>query len=336
MLMRIFIILAICCFVIFVAYWIITGGLSRAIAIGKNLDNPFSIFTSTSSVGSSLKLPWQPDGTAYGVDTYTDSGEYANNEPSTYVDANEATNELQQKYEDLVAQVKDVKTFGNPSPHRGKIVFQFRESGTAPEQEYIQIAANYGNTAPISISGWSVQSAVTGIRMNLPAAASPLVAGTLNSVSAVSLEPGTSATIVSGPSPVGVSFRENRCTGFLAELQTFAPDLDRNCPNPLDELPLLAENIQIYGESCFDYLRSMRPCHFPGNDSSSEITASCRDFAINRLSYNGCIYAHRTDSGFTLPSWRLYLGSGVKLWRPSHDILRLLDEQGRTVDVLTY
>ena len=336
MIVRILGVVAACIVILFIAFWIWSGGISRTIAAARTYDNPIAFFMG-SSTGSTIRLPWQPDTGQFGA-TIADDSAYSGNEyvdPGTSADPAQTLSNLQEQYSQLSKLAREAKTFGDPSPYRGKVAFEGNDSaGTSAAEEFIRIRAN-NVTAPVSLTGWSLQSVVSGVRISLPSAASPLVAGALNNVSSVSLAPEASATIVSGPSPVGVSFQENQCTGYLAELQPFTPDLDRQCVSPADEMPLTPENIQIYGDTCIDYMRTVPPCHFPGKDSAN-ISPACRNFAINQLSYNGCVYAHRNDVGFASPSWRLYLTSAVKLWRPTHDVIRLLDEQGRTVDVLTY
>src|SRR6185295_18661707 len=107
-------------------------------------------------------------------------------------------------------------------------------------------------------SGWSLQSAVTGTRASLPqTGAEMFVAGSVNHGVPIYLDPGTSAFIVSGISPVGISLRENVCTGYLAQLQHFSPGLDTACPDPSDMLPMTADNLRIYGASCVDYVQSL-------------------------------------------------------------------------------
>ena len=332
MILKILVALLICIVVVFVGFWLLTGGLSRGISLARGIDNPFDLFTSTTT-GAAIRLPWQPEEMLPGTDV---SG-YADTDALDSQNPREQLNSLQDEYNQLSTQAREAKTFGTPSPYRGKVTFGSGDTQqNDPNAEYVTLRANYNNSSPVSLSGWSIQSAVSGVRMALPQAASPLIAGQLNGVTPVTLNPGAPAIVVSGPSPVGVSFRENHCTGYLAELQSFTPDLDRACPSPTDELPLSAENIQTYGETCFDYLKTTPQCHFPGNDSAGNISSACRNFAGNRLSYNGCVYAHRSDIDFASDSWHLYLASGTELWRNSHDIIRLLDEAGRTVDVLTY
>lgn len=345
MIIRILITILVCAIVIFIGYWIFTGGISRGFEYARTLDNPLNYFLG-STTGATLRLPGQPDPSQYGVDieqymnsipggTMPMSG--TNAQGTQYTSSRQELDELQQRYDKLYAQANDAKNFGSPSPHRDKVAFGFgNPQDNTLTGEYIVLQADYRNTAPISLAGWSLQSAVTGVRSALPMASPTFIQGLLNTVTPVTLDPGASAIVVSGASPVGVSFRENICTGYLAELQTFTPDLDRSCPTGQTELQLNAQNIQTYGDACIDLVKNIRQCHFPGLDAPQNVSPACANFLTNKLSYNGCVYTHRTDRGFMTNAWRLYLTSGVQLWRDTHDIIRLLDDQGRTVDVLTY
>jgi hypothetical protein len=320
---------------LFIAYWVYSGGFSNSLKLVHGLDNPFTLLSSTST-GGALHLPGQPDSLVDTINTTEgDTGSVDGGDSS--LSAQDQLSALQNQYDQLSAEAKDPKNFGNPSPYRNQVTFgdQDAQAGT-PDSEYLTLQAGYANTAPISLAGWSLQSAVTGARIVLPQAAPEFVSGVLNNVASVSLSAGSMAYIVSGPSPVGVSFRENICTGYLAELQKFTPELNLACPLASDELSLNAQNIANFGDTCIDYAKSLSQCHFPGLDTRPDVTDVCENFLLTRLSYNGCMYAHRNDSNFYSSVWRLYLASGVPLWRDTHDVIRLLDAQGRTVDVLTY
>jgi hypothetical protein len=322
--------------ILFVAWWIWTGGITRGLKIGYYLGDPYAFITG-STTGGLFTLPGQsamiPD-TPDTIDVaYQDTGN-----PNYGVSTADQLNALQNQYSELSAEAKDPKNFGNPSPYQNKITFgQSNAQDSSSASEYVTLQASFANTAPISLAGWSLQSAVTGVRIALPQAAPQFVSGVGNNVAPVTLSAGSVAYVVSGPSPVGVSFRENSCTGYLAELQVFTPELNKTCPSPSDELSLNAQNISQFGDACVDYARSLPQCHFPGLDQKpAGISDACASFLLNRFSYNGCVYAHKIESDFYQPSWRLYLGSGANIWRDTHDVVRLLDDQGRTVDVLQY
>lgn len=319
----------------FIAVWMWTGGIGRAWNASKSFTNIFDVIFFQGKVGDEPipSLPWQPKFPA-GPDI-SQSGRAAGNNGVTL---KERYAELESQYETLSAQTMEVKTFGNPSPMRGqiKITQTYGAKETVPILEYIVLGADSGNTAPIDMTGWSLQSAYTGMRGYLPNATSVFLMGVVNKEEPAQLSPGDFAIVSSGPSPVGISFRENICTGYLEQLQRFYPSLPNSCPAPDSSLPMTPENLRIYGDTCFDFLESVPSCTAPLKNMPSNVSSNCRSFAINNLSYNGCVVSNRFRSAFATNSWRIYLDSYAELWRNNHDVIRLLDGEGRTVDAFTY
>jgi len=316
------------CFVILlIIFWFISGGWSAAVRTAKSLTNPLSvIFYNGTSTGNFIGLPWQPPALTRGPDI------------SQYADTADQQLEAASQNEGLNAPDSgQVQTFGNPSPAVGKIrIGNSAATESDPSQEYIELDASAGNPGPIDITGWSLQSAVSGARAYIPQGAPVLVTGIVNSVQHIALAPGSSAIVVSAASPVGVSFQENICTGYLAQLQTFTPNLSNSCPTPSAMFPETTENLQTYGSSCFDYIQNLPQCYFAGTNLPSNLSSACRSFIANTMSYNGCVSIYRKNTDFALPSWRIYLNMTAELWGNSHDVIRLLDTHGRTVDALTY
>jgi hypothetical protein len=310
-----------------VIYWLVTGGVQRAWQVGKNFSNPIAlIFGNGTTTGTYITLPWQPTPTRG-----PDIGDYVGVADQQQQVADAQTNAGAAQSPSQLAQ------YGNPSPYAGAVTISGNNATDAdPSQEYIEIQAADGNTSPINISGWALQSAVSGIYGVIPQAAPVFIGGIVNNVGAVYLAPGASAIITTGASPVGVSFRENICSGYLAQLQQFSPNLNSSCPAPTDVLPQTAQNLRVYGASCFDYLQNLQSCEFPGTSLPASLSPACRSFLSTNLSYNGCVAMYRSRGDFARPAWRLYFALTRELWNNSHDIIRLLDNQGRVVDVLSY
>ncbi|MDO8514429.1 MAG: hypothetical protein Q7S50_02710 [bacterium] len=313
-----------------IAFWLISGGWGAVGRVGQTLMNPFDFFFGQRPSGTFLRLPWQKDSPVRGPDI-SDYATEANRLNQNAQEEDRAAIEAQ--YGPDIAQVR---TLGNPSPYVGKA----RIVGTAPTEsdsayEYIEIVAASSNSAPISLTNWSLQSAVSGLRAPIPLGAPLFTIGVINSVQGISLEPGASAVVTTSASPVGTSFRENICSGYLGELQTFRPEMGSSCPPPSEALPMTAENIRTYGDACFDYLNALPQCHFP-TTLPSNLSSTCRSFIANTMSYNGCVNRYRNSASFALPSWRVYLALRSEIWQNTHDVIRLLDGEGRTVDVLTY
>lgn len=298
----------------FVIVWTLSGGPRKVWdGVQANIEG------ATSTQG--YVLPWQPNNLFPSI---SEEDLYGGAFPEGY-----------EGFEKEFAQ--DGATLGDPSPYHGEVTI--RPYGSSPKSdaasEYLVLEVSPNATAPVSVLGWSIQSAVTGIRVPLPEATPLLIAGTVNTLEPVSLSPGAQAVVFSGVSPVGGSFRENICSPYLGELQTFIPRLEGSCPSPADELPLTAEYISMYGGNCIDFVRTLPSCELP-RELPATLTDSCRAFLTSRFSYNGCVNAQRDASGFTKDAWRLYVGASRELWLNDHDVIRLLDEESRIIDVYTY
>jgi len=314
-----------------IIFWLLSGGIGATARTAKGLINPIDFLFGGGASGTPLRLPWQlelprgPDISGYSEEDQV-SG-YSQEKERALIEAQYGPTIEIPEY--------DPRTFGNFSPSRGRIVFGSENTSESnPALEYVTLAM-VSNEGTMSLSGWSLQSAVSGVRVSIPNATPLFILGVVNSVQPIILKPGASAIITSGISPVGTSFRENICTGYLGELQSFTPELGTQCPSPYGALPITAENIKTYGDECIDYVNTLPRCHFPSSVPAS-LSPACRSFITNTFSYNGCVNTHRNEASFALSSWRVYLGSKTELWRNTHDVIRLLDEKGQTVDVLTY
>ena len=320
--------------IVLVIVWFITGGVGKTVRAAQNMTSSLNLifWSSTSTPSGEFRLPWQPDlprGPSLSDASETSDGA---EERQTLEEELSAS---QKEYDVLQKQVENAKTFGEPSPQRGKVQISRGTADGPLSEEYVKIEAAYDDSAPISIGGWALQSALTGVVAPIPRGATLFVLGAINRQENIYLNPGASAAIASPPSPVGTSFRENMCTGYLDSLRTFIPPLPRDCPPASESLPLTAENLRAYGDACYDFVSTLSSCMFP-QEIPSNLSPSCHIFLSNTLSYNGCVQAYRYKGDFTRNSWRIFLNSGRELWRNTHDVIRLLDESGRTVDVVSY
>lgn len=252
---------------------------------------------------------------------------------------------------------RNTELTGVGSPYRGKISF----SGGNPDDlfvqdEFIRLRAGRGNAEDILITGWIIESVLTGVQVTL-GGASPLPAiGSINSEPVLRLPPGGEVIIHSGRSPVGASFRVNRCTGYFNQYQPFNPDLPRECPSPVDEFDefsgITAQDISEDDDDrdiCRAYIRrNEERCEiddtvdFDARNRFRELvinpplSPACQTFIRNDLTYAGCVANHIADEDFYSLEWHIYAGSFSELWRREGEVLRLLDQNGRTVDVWNY
>jgi len=205
--------------------------------------------------------------------------------------------------------------------------------------EYIEIRADKNNVQPINISNWSVQSMISDVWIGIPQAAELYVSGEVNELQDIYLRPGERAIIATKQSPVGVSFRVNRCSGFLNDTQDFVPPLSTSCVNPRDIVPPSIENLQEYGASCVAFAENFGTCEYITNKTLgfSNLSQKCLERIQPRLTYNYCSGIHGGDADFyDSKEWRIFLNQDDTIWRETYEIIRLLDENHHTVDVFTY
>jgi hypothetical protein len=203
-----------------------------------------------------------------------------------------------------------------------------------PGNEYLEISVAQDAGLPVDISEWSLSSDATGNASLIPKGTEVPSSGTINAAQDIILSPGTRAIIVSGRSPIGASFRENKCIGYFSTFQKFYPNLPLNCPAPSDELAASYSGY-IRDASCIDYVNKISRCQVVLSPPVT-ISGSCQSFAVKYLNYNGCTDVHRNDADFKGDTWRIYLGRTTPMWRTQHEVVKLLDVNGKTVDAFSY
>ncbi len=225
-------------------------------------------------------------------------------------------------------------TVTGDSTHTGAVTFSRNISGTTtqdPRQEHVSIQLGFSASEGVSLAGWKLRSSESGMEIALPAAVLLPNPGRVNQSAPVTLMPGEQAIIVSGRSPVGISFKENICSGYFEEHQDFAPSLNLYCPTGYQEYSRAGGD----DSECEFYVRSVPQCA-TRTRVPSELSDSCEDFVEQGLTYDGCAARHHMEAGFYGDTWRLFLGSGNELWKREHETILLIDAQGKTVDALSY
>ena len=248
----------------------------------------------------------------------------------------EETDVVTQEVAEVRTELESLRTLPS-SPYAGKvqIVSAWEASQTLARNEYITIRAKATNTERIIITGFRLESAISGKSAYI-ASGSEIYQPGVGGGSAIFLDPGDEAIISTSRSPVGTSFRINSCTGYLSQFQQFTPSLPSECPAP--EREAAGEDRAIYTDnSCMNYLQSMQICTIDVNPPlPPTLSNTCRDFIQSRVTYKGCISKHVTDSDFKKRQWRVYLGYDTELWRDKREVIALIDAQGRLIDSTTY
>lgn len=229
-------------------------------------------------------------------------------------------------------------SFGPSSQYRGIVRMNHYVSGAGssdPKNEYIELSVVRDAGAPVSISGWTISSDATGRAATIPKGTEVPVSGVVNASQDIMITPGKRAIIVSGQSPIGASFRENKCIGYFSTFQQFYPSLPQNCPTPSNELSSFYGAGYIRDVACIEYVNKLSRCQVTLTPPAGASSA-CQSFLTQYLNYNGCVGAHQNDADFKSDTWRIYLGRTSPMWRTKYEIVRLLDTDGKTVDAFSY
>ena len=232
-----------------------------------------------------------------------------------------------------------------------------------PYQEYVTIT-NKGKT-PIDITGWQLKNGkdkrgyeLGGRLQNFSSDIAIIPQGTLvisprgpSLMQNVILQRGEKAIVTTGrianQSPYNiVSFKENMCSGYLGDLETytFTPRLSRDCPRPADE-----PGVSSLTTECRKFIERMSPCRqpeFETRDKDGEIcincvngkllSSSCVAFIKDHFNYGSCVSHHKNDPDFSSRTWRIFLGKGWEMWAQKYETMELFDSVGGLVDSYEY
>lgn len=229
-------------------------------------------------------------------------------------------------------------TFGTPSPYRNLVWMNHSVSGAGsvdPGKEYLELSVAQDAGIPVDLSEWTLVSEASGNALPIPKGTEVPTSGVINAAQDIVLSPGERAIIVSGTSPIGASFRENKCTGYFSSFQSFYPTLPQNCPAPTSELASFYGPDYIRDSFCINYVNTLSRCQVALSPPVGS-SGTCQATLVKYFNYNGCVAAHRNDTDFLGDTWRIYLGRSGSMWRTQNEVVKMLDVNGKTVDAFSY
>lgn len=248
---------------------------------------------------------------------------------------------------------QDSEQISGPTNYKDKIKIG---RGNAKSEDYGNaeyiILRNVSDEA-IDITGWKLQnegSLFGGQRTVTIPQGTYLFDPAGSVVTNIILEPGEEAVVLSGeitrtrPINIDVSFKVNKCSGYLDKLENyeFSPSLSTRCPLLVDEPELATAN-----NSCYEAIESIGRCVTPdeierNDDGEWEIDgrevslhSACRNFIEEHANYKSCIQRHAIDEDFFQDEWRIFLGTG-QLWNRNRETISLYDNFGRLVQRISY
>lgn len=311
--------------------WVATGGPNRPISFAGPFITPISTYGDEQEAYGGSIWDWTPgaaDNTWFSWNPINvRSGE--DNVQRTLWDTQDSLSDLQE-------QLQDERLFGTPSVYRGKVTISASRTTLAQtdeDEEYLTLSVS--GKEPITISGWRIVSVRSRTHATIPNGVTLYKKGRVNHTVPITLSPGERAIVATGRSPIGVSFKENICIGYLEDRQDYRPQLSGTCPTPLSDFERFYDGASRDYQECREAVRTLPRCETPSS-SDVDVSDKCYDFMRDYFTYNSCTTYHANDRNFWGRTWRVYLGKSDDLWRESNDTLKLLDANGHTVDIYSY
>ena len=211
-----------------------------------------------------------------------------------------------------------------------------RARETDPNQEYVEIKADKKNKSSMNITDWKLKGK-NGFDIAIGKGASYIYANIASQPQEdIYLKPGEKVVIVTGKSPLGTSFKLNKCLGYFEQFHEFTPELDTECPLLRDDEP--PANL-INNDQCMDYIDRVSSCQTVVSipyKYSSKLSSSCQDYLLQNANYKTCLEKHKDDSDFYLPEWRIYLDRSEELWKKKRETITLYDSRNNIIDSKSY
>jgi len=211
--------------------------------------------------------------------------------------------------------------------------------GSDPNKEYASLSVRLDKNETIKITGWYLKSEITGYYAII-GGASLLPFPFSKTESSVVIQNGDRVYLTKGFSPIGISFRTNKCTGYFEENRTFTPSLSLKCPLPKNEKLPTFSNVLDRNDECIKIIERIGRCTTKGSsfvrDLPDTVPSFCKDYITTQINYNTCVALHFGDTDFPGNEYRVYLNKFGPLWRTTHDTINLHDENGLIVDSISY
>ena len=218
--------------------------------------------------------------------------------------------------------LRDIITFGS--------VYGAKQ--TDPEKEYIEIRFSSKSVGKALLTGLKLKGTY-GLDLIIGDGVYLYWPGSTNTNEPIFLEPGGKAIITTGQSPIGYSFRVNKCTGYLEQFQDFNPRLPQDCLYPRDEdVPSGPSGLD---DKCLDYIDRLPRCGIV-KSIPAYLSSQCQEYISAKINYKSCVDTHRNDTDFYKNEWRIFLGRSDELWKEKRETIQLLDKSGGLINAVSY
>lgn len=227
------------------------------------------------------------------------------------------------------------------SPYYQKIGVDFINglNDPDPDQEFITLYTYLEKGETVNITGWFLKSSVTGNFVKI-GKATLLPFPYSKADSDIVLKQNDRVILTKGFSPIGISFRTNKCTGYFEENRTFYPPLYQVCPDAKDEKLPRFSSIEDRNDECLDIIERLPRCETVNQqylrDLPDTVPSTCKNYMQTQINYNTCVANHFDDTDFPGNEYRVYFNRFGELWRTRHDTIILYDREGLIVGKIEY
>ena len=231
----------------------------------------------------------------------------------------------------------EIKRNYRPSPYAGFVTFLNSTSpfgSSTPEREFFVLDISEKLASSIPITGWKVVDRIRQVSYKFPKGQNLFYPNAKLTSDNLKVRAGDRVIVSSSVSPVGTSFRVNKCTGYRSQFKNFVPTIKTDCQDPVDELVKDA-TVPFDDFICYEEVSDLKNCS-AFSKIPTGVTNQCEVFIENVLTESGCAERHRNDADFLQKELRVYLSSPTSLWSKENNALYLLDENDLLIATLIY
>ncbi len=223
------------------------------------------------------------------------------------------------------------------SPLRGKLWISGVHRATKADQEYVTISTKSTLPPGTLITDMTLKSVVSGEVLTIPKGVGLPFANQINQADPIYINPGQKIYVVSGISPLGYSFRINKCTGYFEQFQNFYPMLPLTCPI-IKSYPRPAPPNEL-SDKCITTISNLSRCKLPASytdPGTNDQEHDCVTFIQDHVGYDNCVNLERYNTDFLGTGWWTYENHGTPVWKTTREIIWLLDRDGKFISQYSY
>ncbi len=234
--------------------------------------------------------------------------------------------------------VSAIESRYDKSPYAGYITFLERDTSirkSDPNEEYVVLLVSRALQSPVNITGWRLFDYTNRVSYKIPSGVDIVDPGRVYGLGNIVVGGGDRIIVVSGRSPIGDSFRVNKCLGYRQQFKDFSPSIKEVCEDP-ENILLANQDVPFTDDKCFDVVEDLDECEAVV-DIPSGVSRACKSFLRDELTEEGCVKRDRNNPDFLLPEWRIFLDSRKELWEDKkRNAIYLIDNNNKLVAVFTY